>query len=95
MRAVPKRIGLFRADRNHERRRSRGQRIPFGWSAREYVESVTRPFNIPQNWIVDKAGTLREKSVGFDSRMADWPEHRAEKTLEVVPKPDDVSGLPP
>ena len=53
--------------------------------AHDYVESVTRPFNIPQNWIVDKAGTLREKSVGFDSRMADWPEHMAEKTLEVVP----------
>lgn len=86
MRAVPKRIGLFRADRNHERRQfSRPTNTFRVVRARDYFESVTRPFNIPQNWIADKAGTLREKSVGFDSRMADWPEHMAEKTLEVVP----------
>jgi thiol-disulfide isomerase/thioredoxin len=52
--------------------------------AREYVESVTGPFTIPQNWIVDSKGTLREKSVGFDSRMADWPGRMAEKAIEAA-----------
>ena len=52
--------------------------------AREYVENVIGPSTIPQNWIVDGAGTLREKSVGFDSKIADWPRRMAEKTLEVV-----------
>jgi len=52
--------------------------------AREYVESVAGPFTIPQNWIVDRTGTLREKSVGYDSRMSDWPARMAEKTGEVA-----------
>lgn len=52
--------------------------------AREYVESVIGPFTVPQNWIVDRSGTLREKSVGFDSRIADWPGRMAEKTMEVA-----------
>lgn len=49
--------------------------------AREYVESVVGPFTIPQNWIVDGAATLRERSIGFDSRIADWPARMAERTL--------------
>jgi thiol-disulfide isomerase/thioredoxin len=52
--------------------------------AREYVESVTGPFSIPQNWIVDGAGTLREKSVGFDPRIADWTDRMVEKMLQMA-----------
>jgi hypothetical protein len=32
---------------------------------------------VPQNWIVDGNGVLREKSVGFDSKIADWPKDMA------------------
>ena len=38
--------------------------------ARKYVESVVGPYLVPQNW-------LREKSVGFDSKIADWPKDMA------------------
>ena len=50
--------------------------------AREYVQSVAGPYTIPQNWIVDGTGTLREKSVGFDPRTADWVDRMGAKTLE-------------
>ena len=47
--------------------------------ARRYVESVAGQYTIPQNWIVNAEGTLREKSVGFDAGIADWAGKMAQK----------------
>jgi hypothetical protein len=38
------------------------------------VESVAAPLTIPQNWIVDGKGTLREKRLGFDANITGWAE---------------------
>jgi thiol-disulfide isomerase/thioredoxin len=51
--------------------------------ARSYVEGVTGPITIPQNWLVDGKATLREKSIGFDSRMADWANTMAERAARL------------
>jgi hypothetical protein len=34
---------------------------------------------IPQNWLVDRSLILREKSVGFDSMIPEWPKARLDK----------------
>jgi thiol-disulfide isomerase/thioredoxin len=47
--------------------------------ARLYVEDFSGPFTIPQNWLVDRAGTLQQKSVGFDTKAVDWPKLMLEK----------------
>jgi hypothetical protein len=47
--------------------------------ARQYVESVAAPLTIPQNWILDGKGTLREKSLGFDANLTDWAEEMASR----------------
>jgi thiol-disulfide isomerase/thioredoxin len=52
--------------------------------ARHYVESVAGPYTIPQNWIVDGKGTLREKSVGFDAGIEDWAEKMAQRTALIA-----------
>jgi hypothetical protein len=52
--------------------------------ARQYVESVAGPYTIPQNWIVDGKGTLREKSVGFDAGIEDWAEKMAQRTALIA-----------
>jgi thiol-disulfide isomerase/thioredoxin len=52
--------------------------------ARRYVESVAAPYTIPQNWIVDGKGTLREKSLGFDGRITDWAKEMAERAARVA-----------
>jgi hypothetical protein len=58
-----------------------GYTFPVVLLARDYVDPVTRPFSVPQNWIVDEKGTLRERSVGFDSKIADWPAAMAAKVV--------------
>ena len=45
--------------------------------ARRYVESGAARYTIPQNWIVDGKGMLREKSIGFDGRITDWAKEMA------------------
>ena len=52
--------------------------------ARRYVESIAAPYTIPQNWIVDGKGMLREKSVGFDGRITDWAEEMAERAARLA-----------
>jgi thiol-disulfide isomerase/thioredoxin len=52
--------------------------------ARQYVESVAGPYMIPQNWIVDREGTLREESGGFDANITDWPKEMAERAARVA-----------
>jgi thiol-disulfide isomerase/thioredoxin len=48
--------------------------FPVLMSAGAYASShVTGELGIPQNWLVDRTGILREKSVGFDSTIPDWP----------------------
>jgi thiol-disulfide isomerase/thioredoxin len=46
--------------------------------ARSYIKRIAGSA-IPQSWIVDPAATLREKSSGFDSALADWPGKMAER----------------
>jgi thiol-disulfide isomerase/thioredoxin len=52
--------------------------------ARRYVESVAGPLLIPQNWIVDGKGTLREESAGFDARITDWAKEMADRAARVA-----------
>jgi len=52
--------------------------------ARQYAESIVGPIGMPQNWIVDGKGTLREKSLGFDPKIADWPKEMAEKAAQLA-----------
>jgi thiol-disulfide isomerase/thioredoxin len=53
--------------------------------ARHYVEDFSGPFSIPQNWLVDRAGTLQQKSVGFDAKIVDWPKQILDR-LNQLPK---------
>ena len=52
--------------------------------ARQYVERVAGPYMIPQNWIVDGEGTLREESGGFDANITDWAKEMAERAARVA-----------
>jgi len=47
--------------------------------ARRYLEHFPGSFPIPQNWMVDRAGILQQKSVGFDTSIVDWPKQMLEK----------------
>jgi peroxiredoxin len=38
-----------------------------------YVEQLVGPVSIPRNWIVDSRGIVRQQSLGFDTKIADWP----------------------
>ncbi|MCU1236270.1 MAG: Redoxin domain protein [Candidatus Solibacter sp.] len=49
--------------------------------ARQYLENVAAPVTIPQNWVVDGKATLREKSIGFDSRIVDWAAQTAARVI--------------
>jgi hypothetical protein len=52
--------------------------------ARQYVNSIAAPYMIPQNWIVDGNGTLREKSAGFDAYRTDWAQEMAERAAQLA-----------
>jgi thiol-disulfide isomerase/thioredoxin len=52
--------------------------------ARQYVDRIAAPYMIPQNWIVDSKGMLREESGGFDANIADWAKEMAERTARVA-----------
>lgn len=47
--------------------------------ARSYVLDFAGSFTIPENWLVDSAGMLQQKSVGFDAKAQDWPKQMLEK----------------
>jgi thiol-disulfide isomerase/thioredoxin len=38
-----------------------------------YVEQFIGPVSVPRNWIVDAGGVVRQESLGFDMKIADWP----------------------
>jgi thiol-disulfide isomerase/thioredoxin len=63
--------------------KSRNYTFPVIMSARKYVEDTTEHFRIPMNWLVDRSVVLREKSLGFDSKAADWPKQMLEKLAEL------------
>jgi thiol-disulfide isomerase/thioredoxin len=48
--------------------------FPVLMSAGRYAAGdVAGELGIPQNWVVDRTVILREKSIGFDSTIPDWP----------------------
>jgi thiol-disulfide isomerase/thioredoxin len=51
--------------------------------ARRYLEDFPGSFPIPQNWMVDRAGILQQKSVGFDTKVVDWPKEMLERLTRV------------
>jgi thiol-disulfide isomerase/thioredoxin len=51
--------------------------------ARDYLEDFPGSFPIPQNWMVDRAGILQQKSVGFDTNVVDWPKEMLERLSRV------------
>jgi thiol-disulfide isomerase/thioredoxin len=63
--------------------KSRNYTFPVIMSARKYVEDMTEHFRIPMNWLVDRSVMLRAKSLGFDSKAADWPKQMLEKLAEL------------
>jgi hypothetical protein len=63
--------------------KSRNYTFPVIMSARKYVEDTTEHFRIPMNWLVDRSAVLREKSLGFDSKAADWAKQMLERLAEL------------
>jgi thiol-disulfide isomerase/thioredoxin len=56
--------------------------FPVLMAARDYVAShATGELGIPQNWLVDHALILREKSTGFDNHILDWPKAMLDKLV--------------
>jgi thiol-disulfide isomerase/thioredoxin len=63
--------------------KSRNYTFPVVTGARKYVEEDTGHFTIPMNWLVDRSGVLQQKSHGFESRTADWPQQMLEKLAKI------------
>jgi thiol-disulfide isomerase/thioredoxin len=60
-----------------------GYLFPVIMSSGEYVEAqTTKMLSIPQNWVVDAGGRLREKSSGFDDKIPDWPKEMLDKLTQ-------------
>ncbi len=59
-----------------------GYSFPVLMSAGEYAGQTTGVLSIPQNWVVDRVATLREKSSGFDDKIADWPKQMFDKLAQ-------------
>jgi hypothetical protein len=58
--------------------------FPVLMSARDYAaRQATGDLVIPQNWLVDRTLTLREKSAGFDSTIPDWPKAMLDKLASI------------
>jgi hypothetical protein len=56
--------------------------FPVLMAARDYVAShANGELGIPQNWLVDHALILREKSTGFDNHILDWPKAMLDKLV--------------
>jgi thiol-disulfide isomerase/thioredoxin len=54
--------------------------FPVLMSARDYAARIVQEeLVIPQNWLVDRSVILREKSIGFDDKIPDWPKAMLEK----------------
>jgi thiol-disulfide isomerase/thioredoxin len=54
--------------------------FPVLMSARDFAESVVQgELGVPQNWLVDRSAMLRERSIGFDDKIPDWPKAMLEK----------------
>jgi hypothetical protein len=60
--------------------KSNGNTFPVVF-ARQYVEDLLGPFTIPQNGVVKRDAVVREKSVGFDAALPDWPKQMLEKIV--------------
>lgn len=61
--------------------KSNGLTFPVLTSAGGYVAKVTERLDIPQNWVVDRTGTVREESAGFDPGTVDWPTEMLRKLI--------------
>jgi thiol-disulfide isomerase/thioredoxin len=59
--------------------KANGYTFPVIALTQAYVDGITQPPSNPQNWIVDQNATLRERSLGFDSTIADWAKAMAER----------------
>jgi thiol-disulfide isomerase/thioredoxin len=52
--------------------------------AKPLIDEMVPSFSIPRNWVSDPAGTLRLESVGFDTRIPDWPAAMIAKLADVL-----------
>jgi thiol-disulfide isomerase/thioredoxin len=52
--------------------------------ARTYVHALLPNLSIPRNWIVDKAGLMREESIGFGGSGTQWMENALAKLREAA-----------
>jgi thiol-disulfide isomerase/thioredoxin len=63
--------------------KSRKYTFPVITGARKYVEDITGHFSIPMNWLVNQSAVIEQKSLGFESKPADWPKQILEKLAEL------------
>jgi thiol-disulfide isomerase/thioredoxin len=64
--------------------KARNYTFPVVMTAHKYVEDMTGQSGIPMNWLVDGSGVLQQKSVGFDSKVADWPAQMLERLAKTA-----------
>ncbi|HEV8042507.1 MAG TPA: TlpA disulfide reductase family protein [Bryobacteraceae bacterium] len=65
--------------------KSRKYTFPVITGARKYVEDITGHFfSIPMNWLVNQSAVIEQKSLGFESKPADWPKQMLEKLAELL-----------